>query len=66
MLESDTFVAARALISAHGMQALAVAERAAANVGRLGMIEKMRWWERVAAAVKRLEAASQEPGRPLS
>ena len=57
MLDSDTFIAARALITAHGRDALAVAERAAANVGRLGMIEKMRWWERVAAAVKRLEAA---------
>jgi len=57
MLESDTFIAARALIAAHGSEALAVAERAAANVGRLGMIEKMRWWERVATAVKRLEAA---------
>ena len=63
MLEADTFVAARALIAAHGADALAVAERAAANVGRLGMIEKMRWWERVAAAVRRLEAA--DPSRAL-
>jgi hypothetical protein len=62
MLESDTSVAARALIAAHGTEALAVAERAAANVGRLGMIEKLRWRERVAAAVKRLEAAQPEPG----
>jgi hypothetical protein len=60
MLESDAFVAARALITAHGADALTVAERAAANVGRLGMIEKMRWWERVAAAVKRLEAAPSD------
>jgi hypothetical protein len=66
MLESDTFIAARALITTHGTEALAVAERAAANVGRLGMIEKMRWWERVAAAVRRLTAAPPEPGRPTS
>ena len=66
MLESDTFVAARALITAHGAQALAVAERAAANVGRLGMIEKMRWWERVAAAVKQLEASPPEPEAPAT
>ena len=64
MLESDTFIAARALITAHGAEALAVAERAAANVGRLGMIEKMRWWERVAAAVKRLQAAPPAPNQP--
>jgi hypothetical protein len=64
MLESDTFIAARALITAHGAEALAVAERAAANVGRLGMLEKMRWWERVAAAVRRLEPAPPEPDRP--
>ena len=61
MLESDAFLAARSLITAHGAEALAVAERAAANVGRLGMIEKMRWWERVAAAVKRLEASEPAP-----
>jgi hypothetical protein len=41
MLESDTFIAARALITTHGTEALAVAERAAANVGRLGMIESL-------------------------
>ena len=57
MLESDTFVAARALIATHGAEAGAVAERGAANVRRLGMDERAMWWERVAAAVKKLQAA---------
>jgi hypothetical protein len=34
--------AARSLIAAHGDLAVAVAERAAAKVQRLGMLDKMR------------------------
>jgi hypothetical protein len=57
MLETDTYIAARALIAAHGAEAVAVAERGAANVRRLGMDERAMWWDRVAAAVKKLQAA---------
>lgn len=61
MLESDTFVTARALIAAHGAGAVAIAERSAANVRLLGMDEKAMWWLRVAKAIKQLEA-DQTPG----
>src|SRR5216683_3037807 len=42
----------------HGADALAVAERGAADVRRLGMDERVKWWERVAAAISEIEAAT--------
>ncbi len=55
--ENEIASIARALTAAHGADAVAAAERAAANVRRLGMDEKVRWWERVAKTVKEIEAA---------
>lgn len=59
MPDLEPIDAAHALIAAHGADALAVAERGAANVRRLGMAERVRWWERVAAAVKKIQAANR-------
>jgi hypothetical protein len=47
---------ARALIAAHGLEAVAFAERAAANVFLLNMTEKVTEWERVIAAIKEMQA----------
>lgn len=47
---------ARALIAAHGLEAVAFAERAAANVFHLNMTEKVTEWERVIAAIKEMQA----------
>ena len=59
MADSETVVIARALIAAHGAEAGAAAERALANVRRLGMEERAQWWARVVRAVKQIEAGSQ-------
>ena len=59
MPESEIVLIARALIAAHGAEAGTAAERALANVRRLGMEERARWWERVARAVKEIEAAAR-------
>lgn len=56
MPDVDVIEAGRALIKARGAEALIVAERGGANVRRLGMDEKVKWWERVAAAVREIEA----------
>lgn len=56
MPDADVVETARALIAAHGALALTVAERGAANVRRLGMEDKAKWWERVAEAVREIEA----------
>jgi hypothetical protein len=58
MPESEITIA-RALIVVHGKDAVAAAERAAANVRRLGMVERVAWWERVVKAIKEIEAGSQ-------
>jgi len=49
---------ARSLIAIHGTGALAVAERAAANVRQLGMKEAERMWGAVAAAIRSIEDGS--------
>ncbi len=59
MPDSEIVLIARALIAAHGAEAVAVAARSGANVRRLGMDERVKWWERVAAAVKEIEAATR-------
>ena len=59
MPESEIVLIARALIAAHGAEAVAAAERALGNVRRLGMEERARWWERVARAIKEIEAGTQ-------
>ena len=51
---------ARALISAHGSEALEVAARAIATVLELGMPERVAEWELVAKAVRKI----QEEGPP--
>src|SRR5260370_39255947 len=56
--ESEIVLIARAVIAAHGAEALAVAERSAANVRRLGMDDRVKWWARVAAAIKEIEASA--------
>lgn len=55
---TDESQRARSLIAIHGADALAVAERGAANVRRLGMEEQAKWWDRVAQAVKAIGAAN--------
>ncbi len=42
----------------HGADARAVAEGGAGDVRRLGMDERVDWWERVAAAIGEIEAAT--------
>jgi hypothetical protein len=58
-VDSDVIAAARSLIARPWAEAYAVAERGAANVRRLGMIDKAEWWERVATAAKEIEAATR-------
>jgi hypothetical protein len=73
VLESEIVRAARAAIAAHGTEALTVVKRSAANVQQLGMPERVKWWERVAATIKEIEvgmsvttdsAAIREPFQP--
>lgn len=64
--ENEIASIARALIAAHGADAVAAAERATANVRRLGMDEKVRWWERVAKTVKEIEAAKSKESAPIT
>ena len=59
MPESEIVLIARALVAAHGAEAGAAAERALANVRRLGMQERALWWARVARAVKEIEAGTR-------
>jgi hypothetical protein len=46
---------ARALIAAHGAEALRVAEHALANVRLLNMRDKIAEWEKVIAAIKLMQ-----------
>jgi hypothetical protein len=64
--ENEVATIARALIAVHGTAALAAAERATANVRRLGMDEKARWWERVAKTIREIEAAKSEGSAPIT
>ena len=50
---------ARVLIAAHGTGALAVANRALANVRTLNMRDKIAEWEKVIAAIKEMQAAKR-------
>jgi hypothetical protein len=59
MPESEIVLIARALIVAHGAEAGTAAERALANVRRLGMEERAQWWGRVARAIKEIEAETR-------
>ena len=59
MPESEIILIARALVTVHGAEALTIAERSADNVRRIGMGERVKWWERVTAAVKEIEAATR-------
>jgi len=56
--DSEIVLIARALIAAHGAEAVAVAARSGANVRRLGMDERVKWWECIAAAIGEIEAAT--------
>jgi hypothetical protein len=46
---------ARSLIEHHGIGALALAERAAENVRQLGMARQLTEWNRVIAAIKKMQ-----------
>jgi hypothetical protein len=48
---------ARALIFAHGDEAVAYAQQVAQNVMRLQMLDKVAKWRRVIAAIKEIQAA---------
>jgi len=48
---------ARALISAHGDEAVAYAQHAARNVMRLQMLDKVMEWQRVIDAIREIQAA---------
>jgi hypothetical protein len=46
---------ARALVKCHGKDALPLAERAAENVRQLGMPRQLTEWNRVIAAIKKMQ-----------
>ena len=48
---------ARALIAAHGDEAVAYAQQAAQNVTRLQMLDKVAKWQRVIDAIKEIQGA---------
>ena len=48
---------ARALIFAHGDEAVAYAQQVAQNVMRLQMLDKVAEWRRVIDAIKEIQAA---------
>jgi hypothetical protein len=48
---------ARALIFAHGTEAVTYAQQAAQNVMRLHMLDKVAEWQRVIDAIKEIQAA---------
>lgn len=63
MPDSEIVLVARALIVAHGGDAGTAAERALTNVRRPGLVERAQWWERVAHAIKEIEAGTRRQGR---
>jgi hypothetical protein len=52
---------ARSLIEHHGVEALALAERAAENVRQLGMLRQLKEWNRVIDAIKKMLENGQPP-----
>jgi hypothetical protein len=50
---------ARALIAAHGLDALPIAERAADNVRNVYMTDKTKKWAAVIAAIKEIQTANR-------
>jgi hypothetical protein len=46
---------ARALIAAHGANALEIAERVADNIRMIGLTDKAREWAAVIAAIKEIQ-----------
>jgi len=51
---------ARSLISRHGSDAIAVAERAADNVRQLGMIDETREWEKVIDIIAAIQSLKSD------
>lgn len=56
MAETEAHRTARSLIASHGDGAILVAERAANNVRTLGLVEKLKFWNAVAAAIRVIQA----------
>ena len=56
---SEILLIANALVIAHGAKALAAAERGADNVRLSGRGDRVEWWDRVAAAIREIQAATR-------
>jgi hypothetical protein len=54
-VEDDPERLARSLVAIHGTYALSVAQRAVDNVRQLGRLKALDHWNRVVAAIKRIQ-----------
>jgi hypothetical protein len=59
MTESEVLQFARSMIEANGVDALSIARRTAQQQERLGMVERVDWWQRVIAALDPKRVASE-------
>jgi hypothetical protein len=62
MTESEVLQFARSMIEANGIDALAIARRTARQQERLGMVERVDWWQRIIAALEPPGAALEPCG----
>jgi hypothetical protein len=53
MAESEILQFARSMIEANGVDALSIARRVARQQERLGMLDRVDWWQDVIAALER-------------